>query len=1103
MAIDISAVEAGKLAFLDGVAGIEREKIYELDTDTGPGWIGAFGVWDGSTTGGLPGTQGEGIIIGVIDSGVEPTNPSFAGVGPVDGYVHTNPYGTGVFAGVCDTNDPDYDPTYACNDKLIGAHFFNGSNAYDDDGHGSHTASTSGGNIVDAVLEAPTMVVTMTISGVAPHANIINLKVCDPGCPSSSSVAAVDWGLAQGVDVFNYSISGGDNPWNDSVDLAFLDAFNANAYVSASAGNDGPGASSVAKTGGWNASVAASTHGRVWEKFLQNMSGGDTAAPADMFGQGITTPYGPANIVYAGDYFNPNDPTGDPAQCLEPYPADTWTNGEIVVCDRGAIARVQKGANVLAGGAAGFVLANVDAQGESVAGDPHFLPGIHIGDAAGDVLRAWLASGSDHMAEISDTTLVSDPAAGDVLADFSSRGPSVTGVIKPDFAAPGVSIYAAVTNTPGGDPGYDFLSGTSMSSPHGAGAAALMKALYPSWSPAQLKSALALTANTDMRKEDGVTPADPFDMGSGRISLGHSAVAGLVMDETYTNFVLADPDLGGDPTTLNLPNMQSNECFQFCSWTRVLQNVAPGGPHTYAVSATGPDGMVIDIALSGGSVVNNEVTVASGEYFTVTVDVDVLGAPTEQWHFGEVQLTETSAAVPDSHMPLAVYASSSMDALTLTKSVDHETAPVGEVLEYHISLTNLTLFTNTYDVRDYVPANVTLVPNSWSATSGVMTQTAGNLLDWGGTLQGGSVGLLEIPLYGYIALSNFGVPAFPTPSNPDDGCWLISGLDFGYFGDPYEVGIWSMNGTLEAGMASLSCSSFVNIDMPHPNSPNNLVAPWWTDIQLANAGGAGEIYLATLSDGVNLFDVFEWKGAQLWGDPSSTYSFQIWLMRGTDYVWYTYGDLIGNVGTATVGFEDDTGFIGDSYYFNGAGTLPATDLLIFASTGESVDITFEGQVTGGANGDVLVNEVQARVATGQQDFNIYAWASTTVADANPSLELVKTVAEGSSCGTGDTVVVDPAAETDVTYCYTITNTGNVSFLYHDLADDQFGQLIDNLEYDLDPNDNVTIVVSTTVDTTVVNTATWSGWTDTHYAESTDTASVLMYFYKYLPFIPNH
>ena len=102
------------------------------------------------------------------------------------------------------------------------------------------------------------------MNGIAPRANLLIYRVCAPGCAQSASAAAVDQGLTDGVDVINFSISGGDSPWNDIVDLAFLDAVGAGSFVSASAGNSGPGASTVAHTGPWNATVANSLHDRVF-----------------------------------------------------------------------------------------------------------------------------------------------------------------------------------------------------------------------------------------------------------------------------------------------------------------------------------------------------------------------------------------------------------------------------------------------------------------------------------------------------------------------------------------------------------------------------------------------------------------------------------------------------------------------------------------------------------------------------------------------------------------------------------------------------------------------------------------------------------------------
>src|SRR5699024_5426940 len=165
-------------------------------------------------------------------------HPSFAATDGA-GYTHTNPFGAGTYVGVCDPEHPHHDPM--CNDKLIGAWDFASivADARDGEGHGSHTGATMAGNTHDAVVTVGDHEYVRTVSGVAPRANVISYKACGFfGCFSSDSVAAIDQAILDGVDVLNYSISGGDRPWNDAVDLAFLEAYEAGIFIAASAGNE-------------------------------------------------------------------------------------------------------------------------------------------------------------------------------------------------------------------------------------------------------------------------------------------------------------------------------------------------------------------------------------------------------------------------------------------------------------------------------------------------------------------------------------------------------------------------------------------------------------------------------------------------------------------------------------------------------------------------------------------------------------------------------------------------------------------------------------------------------------------------------------------------
>jgi subtilisin family serine protease len=657
--VEMNAAEGGRVTSLAGVTAVVPDVELQLVTDNGPAWIGAPSVWSGDANG--TATRGEGIVAGIIDTGINTDHPSFADIGG-DGFNHTNPHGT--FHGLCDplTGAP------FCNDKLIGVWDFTGGSVgpEDDNGHGSHTASTVAGNVVDAALNAPTITIERHISGVAPHANIIAYRAClttpaAGACLQTGTVASIDQAVRDGVDVINFSIGGGSrNPWTDLNAIAFLNAQRAGVFLAVSAGNDGPGRATVGSPADapWVTAVGASTHDRKFFNSLVGMSGGGSAPPADMRGQSVTAGYGPATIVYAGDHGFPlcgdgpaNEATGE--ALINPFPPGTF-NGEIVVCDRGTYGRVEKGQNVMEGGAGGYVLVNDEESGDSLVADAYPLPGVHLTYAQGLVLKAWLASGSGHTGSITGTVTDVQAANGDIMASFSSRGqnPSVLGVIKPDVTAPGVDILAAF-DTPLGEDGspaeYNVISGTSMSSPHTAGAGALIRALHPDWTPDQVRSALMTTSVTDgILKEDAATAADPFDRGAGRLDLANAARAGLLFNESADAYQAADPLLGGDPTALNIPSLGSSDCDGGCSWTRTVTGSAAGSV-TWTTVVSAPAGM-------GLSVSPSSFTLASGASQALSVTADTSGVTGTAWRFAEVRMVPSDASVPAVHLPVAVLA---------------------------------------------------------------------------------------------------------------------------------------------------------------------------------------------------------------------------------------------------------------------------------------------------------------------------------------------------------------------------------------------------------------------------------------------------------------
>lgn len=695
---------------------------------------------------------------------------------------------------------------------------------------------------------------------------------------------------------------------------------------------------------------------------MTGLSGGDTTPPADIDGQAMSGAYGPAPIVYAADFSNVSGP--DDGQCLEEFPAGTWTSGEIVVCDRGSIARIQKGANVLAGGAGGMIFVD---DGNGIIADPHVLPAIHISQADGAALKTWLDSGSGHQGSITGATVSIYSSVEDVMAAFSSRGPAdMAGVIKPDLGAPGQSILAAYAASTSETETYAAISGTSMASPHATGAAALMRAIHPGWTPAEIRSALMGTAEYQAVRKETLADSDPFDIGGGRINLERAASSALVINETASNFDAADPADGGDPRTLNLGSLGDHDCYQSCSWQRTLRS---------AVSAT-REWEASYVGTGEVEIQPSSFSLAGGDTITLDVDLDLrLGTP-EAWNFGYVVLTNTDGLEPDFTMPLAAFLKAGDSVSEFSKQSDVTAAQPGETVTY--TLTTTPVAAGSYTLSDPLPAGVSYVAGS--ATNGLVYNAGSNAVSWSGDLDGIDVSIAPATSpAGFLPLGGLGVTPSSVPSGCDEGGFLISGLDFYYLETHYTDAIWSVNGTLEAGTSSLLAAGWANAELPDAAAPNNLIAPLWTDLSLCESG---QWYRATVSGGPSGPDwhVFEWSDVPLSssyfdGNPSlanASFSFQIWIEVGTDNIWFTYGPLNWDIWPyATVGVEGPDGVIGTSYFVDGVGTQPVEgDELGVSASVDSRVMTFQVTVDGDPLGPI-VNE--ATLSDGSID--LQAWGA--------------------------------------------------------------------------------------------------------------------------------
>ncbi|TRX52337.1 S8 family serine peptidase [Thalassomonas sp. M1454] len=830
-AVELSKSEAILVRQIDGVKTVEPTVDSHITTESGPAYVGATKVWQGTPD--LPESKakGDGTLIGIIDSGVAsylqpvedifdtatlpPFNPSFAAEvdenndGQID-YVHTNPLGSGNYLGDCQT-EPNW-----CNDKLIGIYAFGflgrdlvNRNPYDarsetgqdTNGHGTHVASTAAGNIVYNIKTEgeiggpigevyPQEFVYDRISGVAPHANIISFQTCnkDGICFQEFALEAIEKAIELGVDVINYSIGSRQrSPWYDHVSLAYLRAREAGVNVAVSAGNNGNFGMATVKTPGnapWVMSVAAATHDRAFKSKTVTLSGGsaDFELETNIFtGEGATSGIPATEIVYAGDveykedgvhthahiheYENLNHeyeykPEWEPSEGLDvnhefyhvhehehtaaydtygvegtcafdSIPAEKVA-GKVVFCNRGAgIARATRSFALLHLGAKGLVLTNTNDTPNEIVADLHSIPSIHIKKKDGKIIREWLKEGTDHKVAIGGTELISSTTLepefdfSGVMAAFSSRGPDL---FSPDYLIPGITAPGAGILASGlgkdmqeigthealeTDVDYVYRSGTSMSSPHVAGMMLLITSAHPDWTPAEIQSALMLTAATNVKvygpiidQKQTFDPAPLIETGAGMARVDRAIESGLIMSETSTGYLQADPfgdivgmqmpaldgeeeeerpdnlrdlekDLPigwhGKPEQMNIASMSKSDCIESCSWTRTFK-ATKSAVWEVSFSYT-TEGMVLEAD-------KRVISVNKGEEFTLDVTASVNEKLDSLWSDGRVHLTPQDSSIPAVSIPVSVNfaAGSAPEKVEITAHRDTGTADIKGVV---------------------------------------------------------------------------------------------------------------------------------------------------------------------------------------------------------------------------------------------------------------------------------------------------------------------------------------------------------------------------------------------------------------------------------------
>lgn len=622
--------------------GVKAVHIIEQEfpsVSTSVPFIGAPAAWSGASP---LGVTGQGIRIGIIDTGVDYQHATFGGTGLLADY-----------QGNDRTVAPD---PYFPNARVVGGTDFagdayTGGNApapdpdpMDCNGHGTHVASTAAGGGVNAdgspytgSYDPSTPFGTLRLGpGVAPRANVYALRVFGCGGSTALTVAAIEWSvdpnndddLSDHLDVINMSLGSNYGSLASTSAVAADNAARMGVIVVASAGNAGDTYTISGSPGSG-------------QRVMATAATTDGSAPAS--GLRVNTPAGIAGVYVVGQSaMTSSTIVGQPSAAgsgqtanvvvgLDPSDAagvlttdgcSPLTNaaaiaGNIALIDRGTCGFGVKYANARDAGAIGVIIANTAA---GVFGN---IGGSFTGAGTIPAVMVTFADGNNIKSNIATANATFLPAS-DTIATFSSRGPRGVGGfsgVKPDFAAPGSAITAAQTgvtcttsgcqtvNATGYLPGSQnlVLSGTSMAAPHAAGMMALLKERFPDRSVEEMKAMAMGTSLNNVYQLPGNTNRIGVDKsGAGRIDpvkALQSTIAAFNADEPgAVNLAFFGEVVGTQTQVKRVRIVNYGATAQTFSLGFDIANDAPG----------------IAFSLPGG----NSVTVPAGGSVFVNVQVD-------------------------------------------------------------------------------------------------------------------------------------------------------------------------------------------------------------------------------------------------------------------------------------------------------------------------------------------------------------------------------------------------------------------------------------------------------------------------------------------------
>lgn len=581
VAVKLNGASVAALANHPKVKSAEGSWLYRPTMNVSVDIINAPAVWQ--SLGGQEGA-GEGIKVGIIDTGIRDDHPFFECKGEIPHKVYA--------AGVAGTGE-----------DIV----FN---------HGTHVAGTVAGCVTDLTVVDPGGPVQDMISGVAPGAELHDYNVFPGygggfvafgGSAFSHDIAlAVEDAVTDGMDVINLSLGGAIQGEHDYLAEAINAAAAAGVVPAVAASNDGP---------------APGTTGSPGNAFGALTAGATTNA--HYVGVNVVTPFGTfGGAVGDFDPFAETPVTDVPfvawggtpdTACAGSSPASSVT-GAVVLIARGTCTFAEKVASAAAAGAIGVVVYNNSGGDPTAMGGTGDIPAVMVSNTDGATIKAALPStvsidGSNPV-EIHTTNQ-------DIMAGFSSRGPAdFTENIKPDVVAPGVNIYSSVFDEVSGELGWAMFQGTSMATPHVAGAAALLLAQNGDLTPADVKSLLGNNADRDVwASVVGGTPARVMDRGGGRIDLVRASAATATFDPMSLSFGISNGNRPVSETiTVTVRNLSGT------AKTLALSGgtAAMSFPSSVGVPAGGTAAFDVTLSTRGPAAAEGDLTVtAGGETFLI------------------------------------------------------------------------------------------------------------------------------------------------------------------------------------------------------------------------------------------------------------------------------------------------------------------------------------------------------------------------------------------------------------------------------------------------------------------------------------------------------